>query len=161
MRRTGEVGGRAPPETRFLIGLARPLQAVLRDAARPEIENGLRTRFERSANVSMRNEGTSLCSRRRTGPTGRDVASTIKAAQKRCCGPPLCTSSAVWPSDCAEAEAKWRHGCGKPVNLEAKPHRRGTSCWLLQCRADEFDAKSVDTACTWAGWTHSLTLLRP
>ena len=56
-RRTGEGGDEAPPKTRFLVGLARPLRAVLRVAVRPEIENGLRTRFERPANVSMTSEG--------------------------------------------------------------------------------------------------------
>ena len=56
-RRTGEEGDVAPPKTRFLVGLARLLRAVLRAGARPEIENGLQTRFERPANVNMRNEG--------------------------------------------------------------------------------------------------------
>ena len=56
-RRTGEEGDEAPPKTRFLVGLARLLRAVLRAGARPEIENGLQTRFERPPNVSMINEG--------------------------------------------------------------------------------------------------------
>ena len=56
-RRTGEEGDVAPPKTRFLVGLARPRAVVLRHAARPEIENDLRTKIERAANVSMRNQG--------------------------------------------------------------------------------------------------------
>ena len=56
-RRTGEEGDQAPPKTRFLIGLARPFRAVLRATARHAPDFGLRTRFERPANVSMRKGG--------------------------------------------------------------------------------------------------------
>mmetsp|Transcript_70055 Transcript_70055/g.138918 ORF Transcript_70055/g.138918 Transcript_70055/m.138918 type:complete len:90 (+) Transcript_70055:304-573(+) len=42
---------------RFLIGFARPRAMASRHIARPEIENGLRTRMERAADVDMRNQG--------------------------------------------------------------------------------------------------------
>ena len=56
-RRTGEEGDDAPPKTRFLKGWHGRARWFLRHAARPEIENDLRTRFERAANVNMRNQG--------------------------------------------------------------------------------------------------------
>ena len=56
LQHTGAESGQAPPKTRFLVGLARPRKMVSSRAARPEIENGLQTRFEQAANVDIRHE---------------------------------------------------------------------------------------------------------
>ena len=55
--RTGEEGDVAPPKMRFLIGFARPRAMASRHVARPELENGRRTRIERAADVDYEKQG--------------------------------------------------------------------------------------------------------